>query len=94
MQGDRLARSMTVRELKAYKVLVKRFLEETVRRGVSMKDTKGWDRRGRSKRYKLIDEVDSILLRMAEELLDTEQGKIELLQGVGEIRGMLINLAF
>lgn len=94
MQGDRLARSMTVRELKAYKLLVKRFLEETVRRGVSMKDTKGWDRRGRSKRYKLIDEVDSILLRMAEELLDTEQGKIELLQGVGEIRGMLINLAF
>lgn len=94
MQGDRLARSMTVRELKAYKMLVKRFLEDTVRRGVTMKDTRGWDRRGRSKRYKLIDEVDSILLRMAEELLETEQGKIELLQGVGEIRGLLINLAF
>ncbi|MFB5679149.1 YaaR family protein [Paenibacillus terreus] len=94
MQGDRLARSMTIRELKAYKMLVKRFLEDTVRRGVTMKDTRGWDRRGRSKRYKLIDEVDSILLRMAEELLETEQGKIELLQGVGEIRGLLINLAF
>lgn len=94
MQGDRLARSMTVRELKAYKSLVKRFLEDTVRRGVSMKDTKGWDRRGRSKRYKLIDEVDEALLKMADELLETEQGKIELLQGVGEIRGMLINLAF
>ncbi|MFB5763023.1 YaaR family protein [Paenibacillus medicaginis] len=94
MQGDRLARSMTVRELKAYKMLVKRFLEDTVRRGVAMKDTRGWDRRGRSKRYKLIDEVDSILLRLAEELLETEQGKIELLQGVGEIRGLLINLSF
>jgi len=94
MQGDRLARSMTIRELKAYKMLVKRFLEDTVRRGVTMKDTRGWDRRGRSKRYKLIDEVDSILLRMAEELLETEQGKIELLQGVGEIRGLLINLSF
>ncbi|MDP4099159.1 YaaR family protein [Paenibacillus sp. P96] len=94
MQGDRLVRSMTVRELKAYKMLVKRFLEDTVRRGVAMKDTRGWDRRGRSKRYKLIDEVDSILLRMAEELLETEQGKIDLLQGVGEIRGLLINLAF
>ncbi|MEC0182734.1 YaaR family protein [Paenibacillus peoriae] len=94
MQGDRLARSMTIRELKAYKMLVKRFLEDTVRRGVSMKDTKGWDRRGRSKRYKLIDEVDEILLKMADELLETEQGKIELLQGVGEIRGLLINLSF
>ncbi|MDO7908551.1 YaaR family protein [Paenibacillus sp. JX-17] len=94
MQGDRLARSMTVRELKAYRMLVKRFLEETVRRGVSMKDTKGWDRRGRSKRYKLIDEVDAALLSMAEELLDTEEGRIDLLQRMGEIRGMLINLAF
>ncbi|KAF6606889.1 YaaR family protein, partial [Paenibacillus sp. EKM208P] len=70
MQGDRLARSMTIRELKAYKMLVKRFLEDTVRRGVSMKDTKGWDRRGRSKRYKLIDEVDELLLKMADELLE------------------------
>lgn len=94
MQGDRLARSMTIRELKAYKMLVKRFLEDTVRRGVSMKDTKGWDRRGRSKRYKLIDEVDELLLKMADDLLETEQGKIELLQGVGEIRGLLINLSF
>lgn len=94
LQGDRLARSMTVRELKTYKMLVKRFLEDTVRRGVAMKDTRGWDRRGRSKRYKLIDEIDSVLLRMAEELLETEQGKIELLQEVGEIRGLLINLAF
>ncbi|MCM3176007.1 MULTISPECIES: YaaR family protein [Paenibacillus] len=94
MQGDRLARSMTIRELKAYKQLVKRFLEETVRRGVSMKETRGWDRRGRGKRYKLIDEVDAALLLMADELLETEDGKITLLQQVGEIRGMLINLSF
>jgi len=33
-QGQRLAKSMTVRELRQYKLLVKRFLEETVRRGV------------------------------------------------------------
>lgn len=94
MQGDRLSRSMTIRELKAYKHLVKRFLEETVRRGVSMKETRGWDRRGRGKRYKLIDEVDAALLLMADELLETEDGKITLLQQVGEIRGMLINLSF
>ncbi|WP_440115051.1 YaaR family protein [Paenibacillus sp. QZ-Y1] len=94
MQGDRLSRSMTIRELKAYKQLVKRFLEETVRRGVSMKETRGWDRRGRGKRYKLIDEIDSALLSMADNLLETEEGKITLLQQVGEIRGMLINLSF
>lgn len=94
MQGDRLARSMTVRELKAYRMMVKRFLEDTVRRGVGLKESRGWDRRGRGKRYKLLDEVDAALLAMADELLETEQGKIELLQKIGEIRGMLINLCF
>lgn len=94
LQGDRLTHSMTVRELKAYRLLVKKFLEDTVRRGVSMKESRGWDRRGRGRRYNLLDEVDATLLAMADELLETEQGKIELLQKIGEIRGMLINLSF
>ncbi|GIO34996.1 MULTISPECIES: YaaR family protein [Paenibacillus] len=94
MQGERLARSMTIRELKAYRLLVKRFLEDTVRRGVTMKEARGWDRRGRGKRYKLIDEIDAALLGLADEMLESEQGKIELLQRIGEIRGMLINLVF
>lgn len=38
MQGDRLARSMTIRELKAYRMMVKRFLEDTVRRGWASKN--------------------------------------------------------
>jgi len=94
LQGDRLARSMTVRELRQYKLLVKQFLEETARRGVHLRDTKGWDRRGRSKRYKLLEEIDQELLAMADEMLETEQGRIDILQRIGEIRGMLINLLF
>ncbi|PZE19182.1 YaaR family protein [Paenibacillus xerothermodurans] len=94
MQGDRLARSMTVRELHQYKLLVKQFLEETARRGIQLRDTRGWDRRGRSKRYKLLEEIDRELLSMADDMLETEQGRIELLQKVGDIRGMLINFSF
>ena len=93
-QGDRLSRSMTVRELRQYKLLIKQFLEETARRGVGLKDTRGWDRRGRTKRYKLLEEIDGHLLTMADELLDSEQGKIDILQRVGEIKGLLINLSF
>ncbi len=94
LQGQRLARSMTVRELRAYKLLVKRFLEDTVRRGVSLKDTQGWDRRGRTKRYKLLEEVDALLISMAEDMLQDEQGRLDLLGKVGEIRGMLLNAYF
>nr|WP_275901144.1 YaaR family protein [Paenibacillus periandrae] len=94
MQGDRLSKSMTVRELRQYKLLVMRFLEETVRRGVQLRDTRGWDRRGRSKRYKLLEEVDQELLTLADDMLESEQGRIDILHKIGEIRGMLINLVF
>lgn len=94
LQGQRLAKSMTIRELRAYKLLVKQFLEETVRRGVRLRDTRGWDRRGRGKRYKVLEEVDAALMAMGEELLESEQGRIELLDKLGEIRGMLINVYF
>lgn len=93
-QGERLARSMTVRELREYKMLVKRFLEETARKGVGLRETRGWDRRGRTKRYQLLEEIDQSLLSMADELLATENGKIEILAKIGEIRGLLINLFF
>ena len=94
LQGDRLSKSMTVRELRQYKVLIKQFLEETARRGVQLRDTRGWDRRGRTKRYKLLEEIDEQLLTMADDMLESEQGRIDLLYKIGEIRGMLINLAF
>ncbi|RAP73331.1 YaaR family protein [Paenibacillus montanisoli] len=93
-QGERLARSMTVRELRLYRQMVKQFLEDTVRRGVGLKETRGFDRRGRTKRYKLLEEIDSSLVSVGEELLETEEGRLELLQKIGDIRGMLINLFF
>jgi len=93
-QGERLSNSMTVKELRQYKTLIKKFLDETVRKGVHLRDTNGWDRRGRGKRYKFLEEIDGHLLSMADELLDHEQGKIEILYRIGEIHGMLINLFF
>lgn len=93
-QGDRLSKTMTLRELRSYKLLVRQFLEEAIRKGVGLKETKGWDRRGRGRRYKILDEIDKQLLDMADDLIANEQGKIQILNGIGEIRGMLINLLF
>lgn len=92
LQGERLSKSMTVRELHLYKSMIRKFLEDTVRRGIGITETRGWDRRGRGKKYKLLDEIDAGLVSMAEEMLSHEQGRIEIMQKVGEIRGLLINL--
>lgn len=93
-QGERLTKMMSVRELKLYRQMVKRFLEDTIKRGVAIKEIRSFDRRGRVKRYKLLDQIDEMLVSMAEELLDSEEGRLQILQNVGEIRGLLINLLF
>lgn len=93
-QSDRLKSSMTVRELLKYKMMVKKFLEETARKGVAIHDSRSWDRRGRSRRFMLLKEIDRHLLEMAESLLDSEQGRMKLLDNVGEIKGLLVNYLY
>lgn len=93
-QADQLRRTMTVKELRKYKQLVRSFLDETIRKGVGLKETQGRDRRGRSKRYKLLSELDQALLELTDELLEHEQGRVELLRRVGEMKGLLVNLTY
>ncbi|HZG16774.1 MAG TPA: YaaR family protein [Candidatus Bathyarchaeia archaeon] len=93
-QSQILARSRSVRDFYLYKNLVKRFMEEAVKYGVSLDDRKGMNRRGRSRLYKIIKEVDSHLLQLADDLISEQAPMIDLLARIGEIRGMLINLYF
>ncbi|MGC5326776.1 YaaR family protein [Brevibacillus sp. SYSU BS000544] len=93
-QGQVLARSRSVRDFYQYKSLVKRFMEEAVKFGVALEDRRGTNRRGRSRLYKIIKEVDGQLLQLAEELLSEQAPTIDLLARIGEIRGLLINLYF
>lgn len=93
-QADRLKKTMTVRELRKYKLLIKQFLDEAVRKGLLVKGTRGWDRRGRSRKYKLLEQIDQQLLQMTDDLLNSEQGRLALLDQIGEMKGLLINLVY
>lgn len=91
-QGERLARSRTVKDLKEYKSLVKNFMEEAVKNGVALEERHGFSRRGRSKVYKIITEVDKKLNEVTDAVLKKEQKGINILDTVGEIRGLLVNM--
>lgn len=93
-QGDRLSKNMTIRELSIYRKMLRQFLEDTLRKGIGLKETGGFDRRGRHKRYHILQEIESTLISLGEQLLETEDGRIQLLSRIGDIRGMLINLFF
>ncbi|MBO8164852.1 MAG: YaaR family protein [Brevibacillus sp.] len=93
-QAQLLARSRSVRDYYLYKNLVKRFMEEAVKYGVALEDRRGINRRGRSRLYKIIKQVDEQLLKLADELIEEQSATIDLLARIGEIRGLLINLYF
>lgn len=93
-QGQILARSRSIRDFYRYKQLIKEFMEEAVKYGMALDYRSGTNRRGQSKLYKMIKEVDAQLLRLADEIVDVHSPIIDMLGRIGEIRGMLINMYF
>ena len=90
--GDRVARSRNLRELTRFKMLVKRFLQEAVDYGLEMKQSHTWNRFGEGRRLKIVETVDEKLVELAQEILDEEKETIDLLDKIGEVKGLLINL--
>ncbi|UHA61572.1 YaaR family protein [Metabacillus litoralis] len=91
-QGKVLSESRTVEDLKKYKKLVKTFLEEAVNNGLQLEDQRGFNRRGRTKIYKIVKEVDSKLIDLTNEVLNKQQKGLNILNLVGEVQGLLINI--
>ncbi|MFB4160618.1 YaaR family protein [Geomicrobium sp. JSM 1781026] len=91
-QGIRLAENRTLKELQAYKALVKGFVKEVVDEGLDAKQQSGFNRRGQSKTYLLVQEVDQKLLDLSRDILEAERPHLHILQQVGQIEGLLVNL--
>lgn len=90
-QGKQLAERRTIENLKQYKKLVQQMLEEAVRQGLSLAEKQGTVR-GRPKVYRLVEHIDQKLIQLAEDVLNEERTRLDILSLVGEIQGLLINL--
>ena len=91
-QGKVLAEKRTVDHLRKYKKLVKEFMDEAVKNGLQLEEQRGFNRRGRTKIYKIVKEVDSKLIDLTNAVLDKEKTSLDILNKVGEIKGLLINM--
>jgi uncharacterized protein len=91
-QGKVLSESRTVEDLKRYKKMVKSFLEEAVQNGLQLENQRGFNRRGRTKVYKIVKEVDAKLMQLTNEVLKKEEKGLNILNLVGEVQGLLINI--
>ncbi|TWD92533.1 hypothetical protein FB545_5243 [Peribacillus frigoritolerans] len=90
--GQRLVRSRTFRELAKYKALVKRFVKEAVEYGLELKQSTSWNEYGQSRPLKTVETIDAKLVELSEEILKKEKSSLEILEMIGEIKGLLINL--
>lgn len=91
-QGKVLSETRTVDELRKYKQLVKEFMEDAVQFGLSLEERRGFNRRGRTKIYKIVTEVDRKLLDLTDAVLEKQKKGLDILNMVGEIKGMLVNI--
>jgi uncharacterized protein YaaR (DUF327 family) len=90
--GDRLARSRNLRDMAKYKMLIRKFLQEAVDFGMGLKQSHTWNRFGEGRKLKIVETIDEKLIELAEEILNHEKSSIDLLDKIGEIKGLLINL--
>lgn len=93
-QGKKLSQYKNLKELRAYKELIKQFMDETVKLSIQLEERVSYDRLGRTKKMKIIKEIDRKLLELTDLTLQKETDQIKLLDQIGEIKGLLVNLYF
>ena len=91
-QGNRIAEHMDIRDMKKYRGLIKDFLNEVVYRSHKFSRENFLDRRGRHRVYGIIKLIDESLDELASELLADEKNHISILEKIGEIKGLLLDI--
>ena len=90
--GEQIARHMDIRDLKKYRTLIKDFLTEVVYRSHKFTRENFLDRKGRHRVYGIIRLIDDNLDKLAQELVSDETDHISILDRIGEIEGLLIDI--
>lgn len=91
-QGELLSKNMDIKELKQYKKLVASFLDEVVNGSLKYSKHNQFDRRGRHKVYALVKRVNAKVEELSREFLKEEKDNIKVLESIGTIKGMLLDI--
>ncbi|CDO04902.1 hypothetical protein OPHB3_2016 [Oceanobacillus picturae] len=92
LQGNKLARFRSFRDLAKFKRMVKSFLQETVSNGLDLEHSHSFSLDGQSRKLAIVKQVDEKLLELTEEIMNREKKTVDILGLIGEIKGLLINI--
>lgn len=91
-QGEKLSKHRDIKDMKRYRALIKDFLNEVVNRSHAFSRENFLDRKGRHRVYGIIRLIDENLDQLAQELVKDEQDNLAILEKIGEIRGLLLDI--
>ena len=92
MQGQRIKKKHDIRDMQRYRTLIKDFLNEIVSRSHQFSRENFLDRKGRHRVYGIIRLVDENLDELAQELLKEEKDNLSILDKIGTIEGLLLDI--
>ncbi len=92
--GESLKSEQTISNLKKYRESIKNFFKYVVNNGIEAEKVTGVrnPRTMEQKQYTLIRMVDGKLEKLAAYIISSQRNQIDILKGVDEIYGLLINL--
>ena len=90
--GSKLGKSQNLKDLTKYKSLVKKFVKEAVEYGLQVKKDNSWDQFGQGRDLNTVQVIDDKLVELTEEIMAKEKNGLRILDRIGEIKGLLINL--
>lgn len=91
-KGKQLIENRTVETLVEYREMIKGFVEEAVEEGYKIEERRGFSRSGRTRVMRTVKEIDKQLVELTNLILGQEKKQIRLLEKIGQIQGLLVNL--
>lgn len=91
-QGQKIAQHMDIRDMKIYRSMISNFLSEVVAHSHEFSRENFLDRRGRHRVYGIIRQVNEKLDELARELINSEKNQVNILDKIGEIQGLVLDI--
>lgn len=90
--GEELRDKRSLALLRKYRELVQSFLDTVLHQAYEVQPQTGFDRKGRRRVYLLVQRVNVALEELTELTLSRHADPLALLEKLGEIRGLLVDL--
>jgi len=91
-QGKRLAERVDISEFAKYRKLIKNFVDYVVSNSYDFNKESSFGARGRHRIFATVKTIDGKLDAMAKEILSGQADNIKILDEIGEIRGLILDM--